>query len=721
MPALRSSKPPIPPLHRALSDVRAATALAPARPAYAGGLRAAIATVAPLIAGHVIAPGGATWMSLAGFNSALADKGGPYRTRAATLGALILAGAIAVMLGTLGAVHPAVAIVLSFTVAVACSLGRAYGNAGASVGLSTLSIYVIALGYPPAAGTAAGGEAMARAGFIVGGGAWAMLVALVLWPLRPYRPVRLAVAAAYRALADYAEQVAAATRNGQGVISPPGVRVALETARAALASIRRGRPGESGRGERLVVLGETADQLFGHLFGLSDVAESTPVEARDPAAQAALSEAVTALAGTARAIADGIEAEDEALPISVIWQGDALRARVPTATCLDGVEEARLHYQQAAGLLDRLAQYAGVAATILAGLNTGAPIPSLERAREIEDSEAGATWFAPLRAVLSWDSVVLRFALRVGLVTASAVALTAALDLRRGYWITITAVVILQPYTGTTSVRAVQRVLGTVVGGVLTAGLAALFHDQYAIFTLVSVFALLSVALLPLNYAAFSVFLTPTFVLLAEASTGDWHLAGVRILNTVLGGGLALVGSQLLWPSPESERLPAYLSQTITTLRNYLALVVQRFDDRSEGASRALREARRQVGLAILNAEESFQRRLGEHRGPAEALAPAMTLLTYTRRFTASIAAFALSRHSVDTIGAEALASFAKAVDAALADVAAALAGGRAPAPLGELPELPSGPISPLLRGRLTRLGRQLKTLHDAAARWVEG
>ena len=531
-----------------------------------------------------------------------------------------------------------------------------------------------------------------------------MLVALVLWPLRPYRPVRLAVAAAYRALADYAEQVAAATRNGQGVISPPGVRVALETARAALASIRRGRPGESGRGERLVVLGETADQLFGHLFGLSDVAESTPVEARDPAAQAAL-----------------FEAEDEALPISVIWQGDALRARVPTATCLDGVEEARLHYQQAAGLLDRLAQYAGVAATILAGLNTGAPIPSLERAREIEDSEAGATWFAPLRAVLSWDSVVLRFALRVGLVTASAVALTAALDLRRGYWITITAVVILQPYTGTTSVRAVQRVLGTVVGGVLTAGLAALFHDQYAIFTLVSVFALLSVALLPLNYAAFSVFLTPTFVLLAEASTGDRHLAGVRILNTVLGGGLALVGSQLLWPSPESERLPAYLSQTITTLRNYLALVVQRFDDRSEGASRALREARRQVGLAILNAEESFQRRLGEHRGPAEALAPAMTLLTYTRRFTASIAAFALSRHSVDTIRAEALASFAKAVDAALADVAAALAGGRAPAPLGELPELPSGPISPLLRGRLTRLGRQLKTLHDAAACWVEG
>ncbi len=206
-----------------------------------------------------------------------------------------------------------------------------------------------------------------------------MLVALVLWPLRPYRPVRLAVAAAYRALADYADEVAAASRSGEGVTNPPRVRVALETARAALATVRRGRPGESGRGERLVVLGETADQLFGQLFGLSDVAESTPVEARDPAAQAALAEAVTAFAGTVRAIADAIEAEEKALPVSVTWQGDALRARLSATTSPDGVEEARLHYQQAAGLLDRLAQYAGVAATIVAGLNSGAP-----------DSSAGA-------------------------------------------------------------------------------------------------------------------------------------------------------------------------------------------------------------------------------------------------------------------------------------------------------------------------------------------
>ncbi len=708
------------PLHRALTEVRKATALAPARPDFAAGLRAAIATVAPLLADHMLGLGGGTWMSLAGFSGALADKGGPYRTRAATLGSLAVVGALVMVLGTLAGAHPALAIPLSFVVAVACSLGRAYGVAGASVGGASLTMFVIALAYPPEPGVGPAAAALGRAGFAVVGGAWATLVALVLWPLRPFRPVRLAVAAAYRALADYAEEVAASSRRGEVAPNPPRVRASLETARAALATVRRGRPGESGRGERLLVLGELADQLFGQIFGLSDVAETIPVEARNVGAEAALADAVSKFAVAMRAIADGVEAEDEAIAVSVTWRGDALRSRVPAAAPPE--EDAALHYEHAAGLLDRMAQYAGVAAATVVGLNSGAPLPPLERAQETEDPETGPGWLGPLRAVLSWDSLVLRFALRVGLITALAVALTAAFELKRGYWVTLTAVLILQPYTGATSVRAVQRVLGTVVGGILTAGLAALFHDPRAIFALVFVSALLSVALLPLNYAAFSIFLTPTFVLLAEASTGDWHLAGIRILNTVLGGGLALVGSRLLWPTAEAERLPSYLAQTILALRAYLARVVERFDDRSEAASRALRDSRRQVGLAILNAEESFQRLLGEHRGSPEELAPVMTLLTYTRRFTASIAALALSRHAaVDAAPSEALAPFARAADAALAEVAGALAQRRAPAPLGQLPEPPAGPVSPLLRGRLTRLGRQLKTLRDAAARWAEG
>ena len=357
----------------------------------------------------------------------------------------------------------------------------------------------------------------------------------------------------------------------------------------------------------------------------------------------------------------------------------------------------------------------------MAGLNSGAPIPSLDRAKEIEDPEAGP----PCRAASSGAVVELGGA---------ALRAPGRARYRRGRrthrGAGPQARLLDHHHRGGDPAalhRHHQRPRGAAGardrrGRGAHRGARRALPRSVAIFALVSVFALLSVALLPLSYAAFSMFLTPTFVLLAEASTGDWHLAGVRILNTVLGGGLALAGNQLLWPSPESERLPAHLAQTIArasqlSRRSWSSDSTTGAND----ASRALREARRQVAGSRSSTPRSRSSACsGSAAGRPKPLAPAMTLLTYTRRFTASIAAFALSRYSVDAIQAEALAPFAKAVDAALADVAAALAAGRAPAPLGELPELPSGTESPLLRGRLTRLGRQLKTLHDAAARWVE-
>jgi hypothetical protein len=68
----------------------------------------------------------------------------------------------------------------------------------------------------------------------------------------------------------------------------------------------------------------------------------------------------------------------------------------------------------------------------------------------------------------------------------------------------------------------------------------------------------------------------------------------------------------------------------------------------------------------------------------------------------------------------ENLAPFGRAADALLDDLVASLAGGRAPLPWTPLPdpgERADG-VPPLLRGRLSRLERQLRTLHDAVERW---
>jgi uncharacterized membrane protein YccC len=730
--ALRGDEPDLAqrltrPLDVAARNVRAATVVTKARPAYAAGLRAALATVVPLIVAQSLGLTGGTWMSLAGFGGALADKGGSYSARAATIASLVAFGTIAVFIGAVALHQLPVAVLLTFSVAVVCSLGRAWGNAGASVGGSVLNMFVISLAYPVSGLV----DALGRAGYVIVGGAWAGLIALVLWPIRPYRPARLAVAECFRSLADYVGQVVDAidsADHGEDERLPAGslvVRAALEHAQATLATIRRGRPGESGRGERLLVLRETADRLFGTLLALVDTVAVIPAPVRTAERQDAILAALRDLMGVLRELAAHVEEERQRGATAVAFSGAVLRHRLTRQ--LDGASPSGLtvtgefawadaQYTHAAALIDRCAQFAGVAAATVAALDGGAHAPVPTVVPEAEEATEPPSLLAPLRSVLSHDSLVLRHALRVGLVTAVAVLLAGLLALPRGYWVTITVVIILQPYTGATTLKAVQRSLGTVIGAVLTAALGAVFHDPRALLVMSFIFAGVSVALLPINYTAFSVFLTPTFMLLAEASAGDWHLAGVRVLDTVIGGILALAGARLLWPAPEWKRLPAYLAACLRANREYLGTVVTVFADRSDAAGRLMRARRRDAALAAINAEESFQRLLGEHAGSADALARAMTLLTYIRRFTVSIAALAVSRHEVDPATATVLQQFAATAAARLDTAAARL---ESSLPTSESPPAPPSndvrPADPIVRARLTRLSRQLETLTTAA------
>jgi uncharacterized membrane protein YccC len=195
------------------------------------------------------------------------------------------------------------------------------------------------------------------------------------------------------------------------------------------------------------------------------------------------------------------------------------------------------------------------------------------------------------------------------------------------------------------------------------------------------------------------------------------------VTNTLLGGVLALLGARLLWPAPEWARLPSYMAAALRANRDYLRTVVSIFADRSDAAGHLMRERRRQAALAAINAEESFQRLLGEHGGSVGALAPVMTFLTYVRRFTVSTAALAVSRHAVDPSTAHVLERFSERTTTRLDEAAArltAVAGGAdvvrgSPMATDHDLDAATATSDPVVRARLKRLSRQLETLVTAA------
>jgi uncharacterized membrane protein YccC len=696
-------------------DARVASGVAHVRPAYAGGVRAALATVAPIVFAMLVAmPAGAgTWMSLAGLNGALIDRGGPYRTRASMMTVLALASAVAVLIGSMAGSHVAVAVVSTFIIALLCGLARGWVDVGPGFGVTILVTYSIAVALPSTSLE----TALLRAVFILAGGAWAMLLAIVLWPLRPYRPVRLRVGECYRAIARYME--AAAINLGTGSYDPTSltshvvaVRNALDAARASLAISRRGRSVESGRGERLLVLHEVADQVFAHVIALLELSASDTSGTSLEHERLVLAATLGEVSATIRRLATAIESEIDLPRVTVGWDGTGLRA----------VNESM------GQIVDRIADYSAATVDLVGTLNSGAaPKAGTERI-EVGELPSEPRLFA-LDVLIRPASVVLHHALRVAIVTSIAVAITEWLDLNHGYWVTLTVVVILQPFAAMTRQKAMQRVAGTILGGMVAAGLSAFFQDGIAVLVLIAIFTMLCVALLPLNYGAYAVFGTPAFVLLAESSAGDWHLAGLRIVNTLLGGGLALAGSRFLWPGEERNRLPELAATAIRANAEFLRRAIALLES-GNGDLGALRDSRREVGASALNAEDSFQRLMSEHRGRHDELEPMMATLIYVRRLGASTAALAIagsqeSARSADASNGtplrETLQPFAQTAHEILEDVADAILEERPPATfptIGSIP-MPDSTTTPVVHQRVVRLARQLKLLHSAVVRWT--
>ncbi|AKQ68677.1 hypothetical protein A176_005589 [Myxococcus hansupus] len=656
----------------------------------------------------------ATWVGLAALFVALVDRGGPYRYRASTMGAMTLLGAV---VGLSAAFHlpPWADVVITLLWVTACGFARSYGDTPGLMGVVLANYFVVSLAIPAKDLS----DALLRSGLFLVGGAWAMFLALSLWPLFPYRPARLAIARCYDALADHAEEVSRWPLEGlppfaAGVLPEAPwqarVRQFIEQSRTVLASTRMGRAGESGRGEHLLVLLEGADAMMVTLVALTEMLEVAPTEPRFHVVRAEVQRALVELAADLRrvrlALEKGTEVSDRPG-----WSAERVkRALEALDTGGDVPAHVRAGYHYVHTLLDRLRDYAHATVDVAARLEGGSPVPeTLALPSRPADEPARQPLLEPLRENLNVRSVIFRHALRMGFAAAAAMALVEALKLNHGYWVIITVTVVLQPYAGLTFQRSLQRIAGTLLGAALAAGLVALVRDPAIILLAIVVLFSVAMSIQPLSLSAFQVLLTPALVLLAELQTGDWELAGVRIVNTVLGGLIALAGTRLLWPSPEHLRLPDQVAFALRADRDYLMAVASSPSD----AEPSVRAARRKMGLALLSAEASLQRLMGEWNGPARELEPVMALLVYARRFTSAVTTLAASRS--EPAAPRELSGVVRFAGGVLEELAAAVEQQRRPAPMPA--PAPVGGEDPLVRTHVERLLRQLTVLHSAAER----
>jgi hypothetical protein len=137
---------------------------------------------------------------------------------------------------------------------------------------------------------------------------------------------------------------------------------------------------------------------------------------------------------------------------------------------------------------------------------------------------------------------VYAFGIRVALVLALSTEAYHRLNIASGYWIPMTALLVLKPAFNETVKRALARIGGTLAGAVLTSYLVAHWQPTpITLAVLVVIFAFLAYSTLNVNYALFALFLTAYIVfLLAIANLPGTVVAHRRAFCTISGGVFAL-------------------------------------------------------------------------------------------------------------------------------------------------------------------------------------
>ncbi len=486
-------------------------------------LRNTAAVVLPLALGMWLGyPQVGIGIAAGALDTMFSDQPGPYQQRLSRLFLAALAAGAAALVGFLIGdwILP-----MSVACAVCGFLGGmlvVFGPDIARVGMTSMLLLVITAATPKdLAGSMAGGS------LIFAGGMLLAVFSIAAWPLQRYRPERLALATVYRGLAELARKP---QKDGEA----PGLTDAMN----ALQSTLLGRHHARGRAmEAFRVLLELAERIRLELIAMAELETR-----RDGMGEMFRNDAARVLTATADAL-------DAAEPPQ--------RAERALAT-LQASERALLAGSAGMGLGAHIQALSGQLAAVVRNTNW-AGSRGEERAQRAEtalpETLRSASALSTLRANLTSGSVAFRHAVRCAVVLTLAFVVSRYYALPHGYWLPMTAAIVLRPDFAATFNFGLLRVVGTVLGLMLTTFVLRLTPD--AAWAHIAVMGVLCVAFRYLAVAHYGVAvaaLTGTVVVLLSFEGVDpFSAMSDRVLNTALGSGLALI-AYVLWPSWERHR-----------------------------------------------------------------------------------------------------------------------------------------------------------------------
>ena len=599
-------------------------------------------------------------------------------------------------------------------------LGAASGRyATIAGGTLILSVYTM-IGVDAARGTTV--DPWHEPLLLLAGAAWYGALSLAWSALAPQQALRLALAQLFDALADYLD--------GKAALFAPVHGVDRDALQLQLA-LRNERVVQALNATRLVLIdrigarrprGTNAErlQLYFLAQDIHERASSThhPYEAL---AEALFhSDVLFRCEHLLRLQADGCRARATALRLRTPLiaggiAGPALADLHEAVATLKAQPTAPSH--QVLHAIDALSRNLDA---IQARLDeTAHPEPGSRARTALQDpgpQSASEAW-ARIRIQLTPRSMRFRHAVRLALALLAGYGVLLVLHPRQGYWILLTTLLVCQPTYGATRRLLLERILGTVLG--LVAGWAALRLAPFGLWQMLLIVVtgvgFFATRLRHYTLATASITL---FVLLCFNQIGNgYEVMWPRLLDTLIGAGIAALAIYLVLPDWRGRRLAEVLAESLRSDARYLAQILAQYA-KGKRDDLPYRIARRDAHNADAALSGQFAAMLREpERDPAsrEAL---LRFLTAAHVLLGQLSALGAHRQAMTPDAAAAVQAAGQRVTAVLERLADRLAG-RADVvlPADEEPNVPttSDATARFVLDQLARMTHQFARLAECA------
>ncbi len=216
--------------------------------------------------------------------------------------------------------------------------------------------------------------------------------------------------------------------------------------------------------------------------------------------------------------------------------------------------------------------------------------------------------FRILKENFSLSSTIFRHSLRLAILMIAGILIGHFFHLQNSYWILLTIVVIMRPNYGLTKERSKQRIIGTIVGGLLALGIVLLIKNPWVYIVCGVLSLVLAFSMLQKNYVGAAIFITLMVVFVyALIQPNTINVIQFRVIDTIIGAILAILGNKFILPAWEHLEIENTIANAIEKNIAYLQEIDAYYHNK-EKLSNSYKLARKEAFLAMGNLSAAFQR-----------------------------------------------------------------------------------------------------------------